>query len=86
MKVGLLRPITLWPFPEARLAELAAQVDGMLVVEMNAGQMVEDVRRVAAGQCPVNFYGRTGGVFPLPDHILPELEKLANQEAAHVGR
>ncbi|RLC68018.1 MAG: 3-methyl-2-oxobutanoate dehydrogenase subunit beta [Chloroflexi bacterium] len=76
MKVGLVRPVTLWPFPTARLAELARQVRGMLVVEMNAGQMVEDVRLAVEGACPVRFYGRMGGVIPLPDDILPELEKL----------
>jgi 2-oxoglutarate ferredoxin oxidoreductase subunit alpha len=76
LKIGLLRPITLWPFPAARINELADQVKGMLVVEMNAGQMLEDVRLAVAGKCPVEFYGRMGGVFPLPDDILPELEKV----------
>ena len=77
IKVGLLRPITLWPFPSARIAELAGQVQGVLTVEMNAGQMVEDVRLAVEARCPVRFYGRTGGVIPLPDDISPELEKLA---------
>lgn len=81
MKVGLLRPVTLWPFPSARLEELAQQVRGMLVVEMNAGQMLEDVRLAVEGRCPVRFYGRLGGIIPLPDEILPELEKL-NAEVA----
>jgi 2-oxoglutarate ferredoxin oxidoreductase subunit alpha len=76
IKVGLLRPVTLWPFPSARLAELAQQVRGMLVVEMNAGQMLEDVRLAVEGRCPVKFYGRLGGIVPLPDEILPELDKL----------
>jgi 2-oxoglutarate ferredoxin oxidoreductase subunit alpha len=76
MKVGLLRPVSLWPFPSARLAELAQQVRGMLVVEMNAGQMLEDVRLAVEGRCPIKFYGRMGGVIPLPDDILPELDKL----------
>jgi 2-oxoglutarate ferredoxin oxidoreductase subunit alpha len=76
LKVGLLRPVTLWPFPSARLAELAGQVRGMLVVEMNAGQMVEDVRLAVEGRCPIRFYGRMGGIIPLPDDILPELQKL----------
>ena len=76
IKVGLLRPITLWPFPSARIAELAEQVRGILTVEMNAGQMVEDVRLAVEGACPVRFYGRMGGIIPLPDEILPELEKL----------
>ncbi len=79
IKVGLLRPITLWPFPTARLAELAEQVRGMLVVEMSAGQMVEDVRLAVEGRCPIRFYGRMGGVIPLPDDILPELEGLVEE-------
>jgi len=82
LKVGLLRPVTLWPFPSARLAELAEQVRGMLVVEMNAGQMLEDVRLAVEGRCPIEFYGRLGGIVPLPDEILPELEKLDAQVAA----
>ena len=77
LKVGLLRPITLWPFPQERIAELAEQVQGILTVEMNAGQMVEDVRLAVEGTCPVHFYGRMGGIIPLPDDILPELKTLA---------
>jgi 2-oxoglutarate ferredoxin oxidoreductase subunit alpha len=77
IKVGLLRPVTLWPFPNERIAELAGQVQGVLTVEMSAGQMVEDVRLAVEGRCPVTFYGRMGGVIPLADDILPELEKLA---------
>ncbi len=76
LKAGLLRPITVWPFPSARIAELAARVRGILVVEMNAGQMVEDVRLAVEGRCPVRFYGRMGGIIPLPDEILPRLEEL----------
>lgn len=76
LKAGLLRPITVWPFPSARIAELAAQVRGILVVEMNAGQMLEDVRLAVEGRCPVRFYGRMGGIIPLPDEILPKLEEL----------
>ncbi|MGD2176465.1 MAG: 3-methyl-2-oxobutanoate dehydrogenase subunit VorB [Anaerolineae bacterium] len=77
IKVGLLRPVTLWPFPNKRIAELVEQVQGILTVEMNAGQMVEDVRLAVGGRCPVTFYGRMGGVIPLPDEVLPELGKLA---------
>lgn len=76
LRVGLLRPITLWPFPSQRIAELAQQVRGILTVEMNAGQMVEDVRLAVDGRCPVRFYGRMGGVIPLDDEILRELEGL----------
>lgn len=76
LKVGLLRPITLWPFPGMRLAELATGVREILVVEMNAGQMLEDVRLAVAGRCPVRFYGRLGGVVPLPDEVLAEVERI----------
>ena len=61
MKVGLLRPITLWPFPSARLAELSRQVKGFLVAELSKGQMVEDVRLAVEGKAPVAFHGRWGG-------------------------
>ncbi len=77
LKVGLLRPITLWPFPAARIAELAEGVKGILVVEMNAGQMVEDVRLAVEGRVPIRFYGRMGGVVPFPDEILAELQELS---------
>jgi len=60
-KVGLLRPITLWPFPHRRLRELAAKISTFLVVEMSFGQMVEDVRLAVEGKCPVEFYGYGGG-------------------------
>ncbi len=76
IKVGLLRPITLWPFPEARIYELADQVRGILVAEMNAGQMVEDVERAVKGRAPVAFHGRTGGVIPMVDEVLADLRKL----------
>lgn len=83
LKVGLFRPISLWPFPEDRLSALADQVDAFLVVEMNAGQMLEDVRLAAGGQVPVTFYGRTGGVVPVPEEIHQEIttlyEKLAEK-------
>lgn len=76
MKVGLFRPITLWPFPEKRLSALADQVSAFLVVEMNTGQMIEDVRLAAGGQVPVTFYGRTGGVVPVPEEIYDAIRDL----------
>ena len=76
IKVGLLRPLTLWPFPSERIAELADQVRGILVTEMNAGQMVEDVRLAVRGRAPDRFYGRLGGVIPMPEEILAEVEQL----------
>jgi 2-oxoglutarate ferredoxin oxidoreductase subunit alpha len=76
VKVGLLRPITLWPFPEKILLELAGQVKSILVVEMNAGQMLHDVREAVAGKTPVKFYGRMGGYIPLPSDIAKEVHKM----------
>jgi 2-oxoglutarate/2-oxoacid ferredoxin oxidoreductase subunit alpha len=76
MQVGLLRPISLWPFPEKRLSALADRVQAFLVVEMNAGQMLEDVKLAAGGQVPVEFYGRTGGVVPVPEEIYDEIARL----------
>jgi 2-oxoglutarate ferredoxin oxidoreductase subunit alpha len=76
MKVGMLRPTTLWPLAEDRIAGLVDQVRGVLVAEMSAGQLVEDVRRVAAEKKPVRFYGRLGGVVPLADEILTALRDL----------
>ena len=66
LKVGLFRPITLWPFPSLRLRELAEQVKEFLVFELNAGQMVEDVRLALGDKAEVFFYGRPGGVIPTP--------------------
>ena len=77
LRAGLFRPISLFPFPEQRLAELAGRARGFLVVEMNAGQMVEDVRLSVNGKAPVKFYGRMGGMVPLPDEVLEEIHKLA---------
>ena len=74
VRLGLFRPVTLWPFASARLAELGDQVKGALVVEMNAGQMVEDVRLAILGACPVDFHGRMGGVYPLADEVLEVCE------------
>lgn len=75
--VGLLRPITLSPFPSTRISQLASQVRGLLVVEMNTGQMLPDVQLAVAGRIPVEFYGRLGGVVPFQDEILAEIQRLA---------
>jgi 2-oxoglutarate ferredoxin oxidoreductase subunit alpha len=84
IKTGLLRPVSLWPYPSARLAELASQARSILVVEMNAGQMVEDVRLAVGDRCPVHFHGRMGGVVPLPDEILGVL-KTVDADTAQRG-
>jgi 2-oxoglutarate ferredoxin oxidoreductase subunit alpha len=77
IRVGLLRPITLWPFPTKVLNEYAGKVKGMLTVELNAGQMVEDVRLAVNGKIPVEHYGRLGGIVPTPDGVLDALiEKM----------
>lgn len=75
MKIGLFRPITLFPFPTKVLNELASQVKGMLTVEMNAGQMVEDVRLAVCGKVKVEHYGRFGGMIPSPGEVLKALEQ-----------
>lgn len=75
IKVGLLRPITLFPFPKKQIAELSKRVKGLLSVEMSAGQMVEDVRLAAEFRCPVEHYGRYGGVIPTPHEVLAALEE-----------
>ncbi|MDD6307747.1 MAG: 3-methyl-2-oxobutanoate dehydrogenase subunit VorB [Clostridia bacterium] len=69
VRVGLIRPITLWPFPAQAFADAAEKADGFLTVEMSMGQMVEDVRLAVNGKKPVSFFGRTGGVIPTPDEI-----------------
>ena len=75
IKVGLLRPITLWPFPTEVLNNYADKVKGMLTVELNAGQMVEDVRLSVNGKVPVEHYGRLGGIVPTPDGVLAALKE-----------
>jgi 2-oxoglutarate ferredoxin oxidoreductase subunit alpha len=76
LRVGLFRPISLWPFPSAELAEVARRVRGLLVVELSAGQMLEDVRLTVAGRAPVAFHGRTGGMVPSPGDVVTALQKL----------
>ena len=76
IKVGLLRPITLWPFPSKQIAELARGKKGVLVVEINAGQMVQDVRLAINGALPVEQFGRLGGIVPEPEEIVEALKKM----------
>lgn len=80
IKVGMIRPITVWPFPDKAIANAAKRVDNMLVVEMSMGQMVEDVRLYANGQCDVSFFGRTGGIVPSPAEVLAEIKKLGGKK------
>jgi len=73
--IGLIRPITLFPFPESIIAEASEKVNKFLVVEMSLGQMVEDVKLAVNGKAEVNFYGRVGGVIPTQSEILTEIKK-----------
>lgn len=78
IKLGLIRPITLWPFPAKVINEAAGRTKAILTVEMSMGQMVDDVRLAANGKCPVEFFGRTGGVIPTPEEILNAAKNLLN--------
>lgn len=75
IKLGVFRPKTLFPFPTKKIADLAGKVKGILDIEMNAGQMVEDVRLAVNGKIPVEFHGRMGGVIPSPEEILRKIEE-----------
>jgi 2-oxoglutarate ferredoxin oxidoreductase subunit alpha len=76
IKVGLFRPITVAPFPSKQIAELSKRVKNILVVEMNTGMMIEDVKLAVQGRTPIEFYGRLGGVTPFPDEILDEIVRI----------
>jgi 2-oxoglutarate ferredoxin oxidoreductase subunit alpha len=78
IKVGLLRPMTLYPYPYEILNTLASRLKGILVIEMNAGQMVEDVRLGVNGKVPVEFFGRMGGIIPSPEDSLAKLRSLVD--------
>ena len=71
VKIGIIRPITLWPFPKKVIAEVGSRVKGVMVVEINAGQMIEDVRlAINNPSVPIVHFGRLGGIVPTPDEIL----------------
>ena len=76
LPVGLLRPISLYPFPTKEVADICRRLKAILVVELSLGQFVEDVRLAAAGGCPVEFFGRSGGVVVTPAELLEEIERL----------
>lgn len=80
LKVGLLRPITLWPFPDEPLENLAKTITQFLVFEMNMGQMIEDVQLSLSGQGEVSFYGRPGGVIPTPSEVTRVISRLYYQK------
>ena len=74
IKVGLFRPITVWPFPTGQVREIARGKKGVLVAEINAGQMVEDVKLAINGEVPVDYFGRLGGIVPEPEEIVDALK------------
>ncbi len=80
LKVGLLRPVTLWPFPEQPFLELTTQVKDFLTFEMSTGQMLDDVKLATQGKSNVHFYGRPGGIIPTPDEIAGEIKKIYHHQ------
>jgi 2-oxoglutarate/2-oxoacid ferredoxin oxidoreductase subunit alpha len=78
--VGLLRPITLWPFPTEPLRQLSDRISKFLVVEMNAGQMLMDVQLAVGNQVQVDFHGRMGGSIPMPDEIVQKIGSILDIE------
>ena len=74
---GLIRPITLWPFPNEPFISAAKTASQMLVVEMSQGQFIEDVRLAVNGQCPVEFLGKGGGWYPTEEIVLEKIESMA---------
>lgn len=79
IKAGLIRPITLWPFPNDAIARAAETAKGLVTVEMNMGQMVEDVRLAVGGCRPVEFFGHAGGIIPEPAEVLGVIERMAQE-------
>lgn len=75
IRAGLLRPITLWPFPTLRIQELSERVRGILSFEINAGQMVQDIRLAVEGRTPVRHFGKMGGIVPTPDELIEYLKE-----------
>ena len=75
-KVGVFRPVTLWPYPYEALAKEAGKAKRILVVEMSMGQMLEDVKLAVLGKRPIEFYGLTGGLVPSPDDVAGRLRKI----------
>ncbi len=76
IKAGLIRPVTLWPFPDESFDHIGDSCRGILCVEMNTGQMVDDVRIAVNGRKPVSFFGRTGGIIPEPEEIVREIKRV----------
>jgi 2-oxoglutarate ferredoxin oxidoreductase subunit alpha len=84
IKAGLIRPITLWPYPKDIIGAAAETAKAFLVTEFSMGQMVEDVRLVVNGRKPVNFFAHTGGVVPTPDEVLEALRRIEAGESVNI--
>ena len=80
IKVGMIRPITLWPFPKQVLAQAAEQVKSFLCVELSMGQMIEDVKLAISCRRDVTLCNRTGGMIPTPEQVLQAIESMAKEE------
>jgi 2-oxoglutarate ferredoxin oxidoreductase subunit alpha len=76
IRAGIFRPITLWPFPSRELAEATVPKRAVVVLELSAGQMVEDVRLAVEGRLPVHFHGRTGGMLPTPTEVVDVMRRV----------
>ncbi len=83
LKLGLFRPISLWPFSKTELKALASQAKSLLVCELSWGQMVEDIRLIVRDRLPVDFYGRKGGVVPTPEEVLEKVWELDGGSSLH---
>ncbi len=86
IKVGLFRPITLWPFPYEPLNALADRIENFLTVEMSLGQMIEDVRLATCGKSRVHLHGRTAGGIPVDDDIVDQLKKILASKGDEIIR
>jgi 2-oxoglutarate ferredoxin oxidoreductase subunit alpha len=86
LKVGMLRPITLWPFPSEAIKQLAKKKKHFLDIEMNMGQMLEDVKLALEGSAEVSFYGRTGGVIPTPAELQRAIARVYYQKGLKGGK
>ncbi len=82
LPVGLFRPITVWPFPEKQVNQIAAKAKSILVVEMNAGQMLHDIRASIDTKIPISFLGRMGGTIPMPGEVEERIRSMFDNEIA----
>ncbi|MDR2035576.1 MAG: 3-methyl-2-oxobutanoate dehydrogenase subunit VorB [Coriobacteriales bacterium] len=84
LKVGMIRPITLWPFPTKAIEDVCATAQAFLSVELSTGQMVDDVKLAVSGRRPVSFFGHSGGIVPTPAEVLVAIKKALAGEVFHI--